>query len=138
MALIDIDKILLTNLDKTNHAMACQIITPIIHFFWIWLFALNLKMGTSGIALAYFTTNSIIWILQCVIIYKLEISKEINTVSFFSRETYEDMKEYMSIAGPSVLSFLVEFATFDIQIFLMGMVGVISQASMVIFMNISV
>lgn len=63
MALIDIDKILLTNLDKTNHAMACQILTPIIHFFWIWLFALNLKMGTSGIALAYFTTNSIIWIL---------------------------------------------------------------------------
>lgn len=48
------------------------------------------------------------------------------------------MKEYMSIAGPSVLSFLVEFATFDIQIFLMGIVGVISQASMVIFMNISV
>ena len=83
-------------------------------------------MGTSGIALAYFITNSIIWIIQCVIILKLEIAKEINTVSFFSKETYGDMKEYMGIAGPSVISFLVEFATFDIQIFLLGIVGVIS------------
>ena len=63
MALIDIDKILLTNIEKTSHAMGCQILTPIIHIFWVWLFALNLKMGTSGIALAYFLTNSIIWIL---------------------------------------------------------------------------
>ena len=88
MALIDIDKILLTNLDKTSLAMGCQIFTPIIHFFWIWLIALHLKWGTSGIALAYFLTNSIIWILQCVIICKLEIASEINKVSFFSKETY--------------------------------------------------
>ena len=53
-------------------------------------------------------------------------------------DDYQDMKEYMKIAGPSVISFIVEFATFDIQIFLMGIVGVISQASMVIFMNISI
>jgi len=138
MALIDIDKILLTNLDKTNHAMGCQILTPIIHLLWVWLFALHLKMGTSGIALAYFLTNSIIWILQCVIILKLEIAAEVNTASFFSKETYQDMKEYMKIAGPSVISFLVEFASFDIQIILMGMVGVLSQASMVIFININV
>jgi len=68
MALIDIDKILLTNIEKTTHAMVCQILTPIIHLFLVWLIALNFKMGTSGIALAYFLTNSIIWILQCVII----------------------------------------------------------------------
>jgi len=43
MALIDIDKILLTNLDKTTLAMGCQIFTPIIHLFWIWLIALHLK-----------------------------------------------------------------------------------------------
>jgi Na+-driven multidrug efflux pump len=48
------------------------------------------------------------------------------------------MKEYMKIAGPSVISFIVEFATFDIQIFLMGVAGVVSQASMIIFMNISI
>jgi hypothetical protein len=48
------------------------------------------------------------------------------------------MKEYMKVAGPSVISFLVEFAAFDIQILLMGMVGVLSQASMVIFININV
>ena len=114
MALIDIDKIVLENIEKTYHAMACQILTPIIHLFWVWLIALNLKMGTSGIALAYFLTNSIIWVLQCVIIWKLEVAKEINEAKFFSKETYQDLKEYMKIAGPSVISFIVEFATFDI------------------------
>ena len=55
-------------------------------------------MGTSGIALAYFLTNSIIWVLQCVIIWKLEVAKEINEAKFFSKETYQDLKEYMKIA----------------------------------------
>jgi hypothetical protein len=53
-------------------------------------------------------------------------------------ETVRGLKAYMGIALPNVLSMIVEFATFDVMIILMGIVGVISQASMVIFMNISV
>ena len=45
---------------------------------------------------------------------KDENAKRINKVRFFKKHTIEDMKEYMKIAGPSVISFIVEFATFDI------------------------
>ena len=88
MALIDIDKILLMNLDKTNYAMGCQICTPIIHLPLVWALALKYKMGTSGIALAYFITNFSIYIIQSVIISKLKCASEINKISLFSKETY--------------------------------------------------
>ena len=114
MALIDIDKIVLMNIDKTNYAMFCQILTPLIHLFLVWLIALHFKMGTSGIALAYFITNFSIFCLQIALIYRLKEAREINKVKLFRKETYHDMREYMKIAGPSVISFIIEFATFDI------------------------
>jgi Na+-driven multidrug efflux pump len=138
MALLDIDKILLTNLDKTSHAMCCQIFTPFLHILFVWVIAIKLNMGTSGIALSFFLTYSIIFLIQLVVISKVEEAKELNQINFFSKETIKDLKEYMSVAGPSVISMLIEFVTFDIMIMLMGIVGVLSQASMIIFMNISI
>ena len=43
----------------------------------------------------------------------------------------------MKVAVPAVISMIVEFLTFDIQVFLMGMITIASQASMVIYMNLS-
>ena len=41
-------------------------------------------------------------------------------------ETVEDLKAYMKIALPNVLSMIIEFATFDVMIVMMGIVGVVS------------
>ena len=49
-----------------------------------------------------------------------------NKVGFFAIETVQDLNAYMKIAGPNVISMIVEFATFDVMVVLMGIVGVIS------------
>jgi hypothetical protein len=71
------------------------------------------------------------------VINNIEEAKELNKVGFFAMETVKDLKAYMKIALPNVGSMLVEFATFDVMVVMMGIVGVVSQASMIIFMNIS-
>ena len=58
------------------------------------------------------------------VISKIKEAEEINKISFFRKETFKDLKEYMAIAGPSVISMIIEFATFDIMVVLMGIVGV--------------
>jgi Na+-driven multidrug efflux pump len=63
--------------------------------------------------------------------------KKILEVGFFEKRNFKLFWPYMKVAGPSVLSMIVEFLTFDIQVFLMGLITVVSQASMVIYMNLS-
>ena len=41
-------------------------------------------------------------------------------------ETVKDLKAYMKIALPNVGSMIVEFATFDVMVVIMGIVGVVS------------
>jgi len=41
-------------------------------------------------------------------------------------ETVRGLKAYMKIALPNVLSMIIEYATFDVMIIIMGIVGVIS------------
>lgn len=137
MALVDIDRILLTNLDQTYNAMLCQIFTPILHFCFIYLFTIAIDFGTTGIALTYFLTNSMIYLIQLTLIAHTPEAEEIYQVPFFDRDNFRHMKQYMDVAGPAVISMLAEFAVFDIQIFLMGEVDLESQASMIIFMNLS-
>ena len=118
--------------------MVCLFLVPPIHLFFCWLLALHFAMGPNGIALSFFITNFIVFIIQAVVLELIKEAKEITKVSFFDRRTVQDLCEYMKIAGPSVVSMLVEFLTFDITIFLMGLIGIMSQASMVIFQNISI
>lgn len=94
-------------------------------------------MGTTGIAVAFFISYFVVFLIQLLVIKHIEEAKELNKVGFFSMETVEDLKAYMKIALPNVLSMIIEFATFDVMIVMMGIVGVVSQASMIIFMNIS-
>ena len=101
------------------------------------MFTITFKFGTDGIALTYFLTNSIIYLIQLTLIAHTAEAKEVYSVSFFDRDNFNHMKEYMKVAGPAVISMLAEFAVFDIQIFLMGVVDLQSQASMIIFMNLS-
>ena len=61
-----------------------------------------------------------------IVINYIKEAKELNKVRFFSMETVRDLKAYMKIAGPNVLSMITEFATFDIMIIIMGLVGVVS------------
>lgn len=83
-------------------------------------------MGTAGIALAFFISYFIIFSIQLLVICKLENAKEINKVRFFSMETVKDLKNYMKVALPNVFSMIIEFATFDIMIIIMGIVSVLS------------
>lgn len=78
MALLDVDKILLTNLDKTSHAMGCQILLPFLHLLLVWLLAIKANMGTSGIALAFFISYITIFFIQIIVIHYIEEAKEIN------------------------------------------------------------
>ena len=126
MAIVDVDKILLTNLDKTSHAMGCQILLPFIHVLLVWSLAIKAEMGTSGIALAFFISYFLVFLIQLLVIKYIEEAKELNKVGFFSMETVTDLKAYMKIALPNVLSMIIEFATFDIMIVMMGIVGVVS------------
>ena len=63
MAIVDVDKILLTNLDKTSHAMGCQILLPFIHVLLVWSLAIKAEMGTSGIALAFFISYFLVFLI---------------------------------------------------------------------------
>ena len=50
--------------------------------------------------------------------------KKILEVGFFEKRNFKLFYPYMKVAGPSVLSMIVEFLTFDIQVFLMGLITV--------------
>ena len=63
MAMIDIDRILLINLDKAYQAMFSQLVTPFIYIFFAYIYVLHMKLGTTGVALTYFSTNTLIFII---------------------------------------------------------------------------
>ena len=126
MGFLNIDWILLTNLQKGTHAMVCSILLPFFHYLLVWSLAIKAEMGTSGIALAFFLSQFLVFIIQMIVINYIKEAKELNKVGFFSMETVRDLKAYMKIAGPNVLSMITEFATFDIMIIIMGLVGVVS------------
>jgi Na+-driven multidrug efflux pump len=130
---LNIDDIVLNSIEKAGYAMVCLFLLPPIHLLFCWLLALHLKWGPNGIAIAFFIANTIVFIIQFLVLECTQSAKKITKVSFFDKRTFQDFCNYMKVAGPSVISMLIEFLTFDITIFLMGMIGVMSQASMIIF-----
>ena len=58
-------------------------------------------------------------------------------VKFFTKSNYANMKPYMAVAGPAVGAMLVEFVTFDIQVFIVGFLSDTAQRDIIIYLNLN-
>lgn len=65
---VNIDDIMLNSIEKASYAMVCLFLVPPIHLFFCWLLALHLNWGPNGIAISFLITNTIVFVIQAVVL----------------------------------------------------------------------
>jgi Na+-driven multidrug efflux pump len=79
---------MLNSIEKASYAMVCLFLVPPIHLFFCWFLALHLNWGPNGIAISFLITNFIVFVIQAVVLNKIEAAKKITKVSFFDKRTF--------------------------------------------------
>ena len=111
--------------------MIAQVGATFLHIFWCWLLVINREMGVAGLGLAVNITN--ISMLSMVEIYSLCIPRIKESIICPNSSTFKNWGEYFKLGIPATVMICAEFWTFEILIWLSGLLGVYQLASAVIF-----
>ena len=102
----------------------------ILHLFWCYLFVNILHWDIFGVSIAtciFYSMNFIIITIYC------SINKELKSSFFFpGKESFMDLKEYMRLCIPSLLTLWHDVVSHEGLGMLAGFISVNAMASMVI------
>lgn len=77
-----------------------------------------------GTALALFSSQSFIFVLNDLKTKAEEELEELNEVSIFDKNVYREFLEYFRIGAPNALTIMMEFGSYEIMILFVGYQGV--------------
>ena len=110
--------------------------SPLVHFFFCYLLAIQLEFGLVGIGIAGVCSNLILFLLQNYYVRNLVVAKEASTVKFMDKRNFENFGPYIKLAIPSLFFITVEWSLYDIQLLISGLISIEDQECMVIFINL--
>ena len=102
--------------------MLAQVGATLLHIFWCWLFTVHYNWGVLGLGIATAITN--IGMLLMIEIYSLCIPRIRESLFWPDKHTFKDWGEYCKLGIPASVMLCAEWWSFEILIFLSGILGV--------------
>lgn len=116
----DLQRKFLNQVGKQYIQMNSQFYGLLLHIALSYLFVIYLDLGVVGTALALFTSQSFIFVLNELKTKAEEDLAELNDVSIFDKNVYREFYEYFRIGAPNALTIMMEFASYEIMILFVG------------------
>ena len=113
-----------------------QLITTVLHALWIYIFVFLFDIEMDGIAIATWITymlNYAIWVIY--IYFNRSIVKE-GSWHWINKDSFTGIIEYLKYGVPSMLMIIIDNWSFEVILFMSGIVGVVELGANVIIYNI--
>ena len=137
IGLISIDRILLINLGKSNYAMYCQVLQPIIHWPICKYLTVTLDYGVIGAGLSGVISNFIILMIQTLLMIRIKECDIIMTVRPNDPRNFQNLKSFFELAIPSILIIFIEGVAYNTQVIIGGTISPEDQVFVVLVFNIA-
>ena len=99
----------------------------LLHIFWCWLFIDFLDLDVIGVGIATMTSYTLNFIAITIVCMCFKTLK--NTFFFFTKESFQDIKEYLIIGIPSALMLCLEWGGFELLSLLASVISVDALAA---------
>lgn len=96
--------------------------TSLLHIFWCYILVYLMKMDVLGASLATLISHTLNFVM--ITLFCLVSSSIRQSFFFFTRETWEDFAEYLSISIPSAVMLCLEWGGFEVLIIIAGFISV--------------
>ena len=93
-----------------------------LHIFWCWLFVIHCKWEVLGLGFAMILTN--FGMLAMIEVYSMCIPRIRESIFCPDKHTFKNWGEYFKLGVPATVMLCAEFWSFEILIFLSGVLGV--------------
>ena len=123
-AYYDADRCYLNGLQKTYVPMFTQLFSQIIHIAWLILMIDVLELDLLGISLANGITQGINLVIMTIYCKSSKDRRIRRSYFFFTKQSFENIGEYVGLMIPSALLNMIEWSAFEIIIIFSGFIDV--------------
>eukprot|EP00347_Sterkiella_histriomuscorum_P017802 403347935 len=123
----------LISMHRTLLVSVTMTTTSLLHMFWCYILVNTMQLGVLGTSLAMmisYTLNFSLLTMFCLASSDLKTS-----FFFFTKETWEDFKEYLMIGIPSAVMLCLEWGGFELLIIIAGLISIEVSGAQVVLLN---